>query len=290
MKKFLCLFIALLFIALCGCDQTAVNIADESEKPVLSSAKVSVSEKSSADFQYACDVCKGNCSFFTGRFVYPVLNADTPSATHMNNEIKTEFDKYFSMAQTAEKSNTGLAYGFTYDLFENGDFIAIRTNVATVMLHSGGSYSYSVYYYDVKKGAACDAATLCKDIGLDIDVIASFVRLKLAEEENYTKEQIAMIDASCIDVFPLDDSYFIKCKTDIVKYEAEIESADLNALAEEIQSEQVQFEEDAVARESMAAELASEVASEEAEESRLAAEEASREAAYEEQYNEYYRW
>ncbi len=292
MKKLLCLLFALFLVALCGCDQPAADVDGTVDSVKTHGNKNTITEESVKDIAYKCSICNGDCSFFTGRFSYPVLNGSSADAEQINAEIKEEFDKYYAMATAAKNTDSGLAYGYTYNVYTDKSFAVIRTNVATVMLHSGGSYSYSVYYYDIKNDKRSDVVALCKDLGLDLEVLASYVRLQLAEDENYSAEQIAMVDAQTIDVFPLEDGYFIKCKTDMVKYEAELKSADLNKLGPQIEEERSNFAEEMASREAQAAELASVVASEWAEESRLAAEEASREAEYENYYGYggYYGW
>ncbi len=185
--------------------------------------------------KYACEQCGGACTYYTGTFRCPAVDRDSEDAKSINAAIEEEYNKYLGYANAED--NAGLAYGFNYSVIEDEKYAIIRTSVATVMLHSGGAYSYSVYYYDLIKDCQASVQEICAHFDLDAKVIAAYLRIVLAETGGYSDAQIASVDENCIDIYPLNDAYYVKVINDMVKFETEMKTADLNSHADAIASE-----------------------------------------------------
>lgn len=186
------------------------------------------------EYLYKCSVCAGDCTFYSGQFNCPAFNCDGEDAVQLNAEIEAEYNEYLADAELAADSDSGLAYGFTYSVYEDDAFAVVRTASATVMLHSGGMYAYEMYYYDLKNDCKTTAVALMNHLSLDPVVIAAYVRVLLIEEGKYTEEQISSVQPNDIDIFPTQTAYFIKVKNEQIKFETELDGMDLNDAAGEI--------------------------------------------------------
>lgn len=213
---------------------SATQVTDEpttqaEEKPAV----ITIEQQ---NVKYACEECAGECTYYTGKFRCPSIDRGSEDARAVNEAIKADYDKYVALAK--EISVSGLAYGFDFDTYcKDGDFVILRTAIETVFLHSGGTYSYDFYYYDLANDCNADIGVVCSCFGLDINVIAAYLQLELSLSGEYDEEQIAGITADCIDIFPAgEDAYFIRVQNDRLKYETTLGSSDLNARGEEIAS------------------------------------------------------
>lgn len=184
---------------------------------------------------YACEQCGGACTYYTGTFRCPAVDRDSEDAKSINAAIEEEYNKYLGYANAED--NAGLAYGFNYSVIEDEKYAIIRTSVATVMLHSGGAYSHAVYYYDLIKDCQASVQEICAHFDLDAKVIAAYLRIILAETGGYSDAQIASVDENCIDIYPLNDAYYVKVINDMIKYETEMKISDLNSRADAIAAE-----------------------------------------------------
>lgn len=242
MKKFFAaFFVAVLVFAFSACSVASfVTVSTQpteeneiaTDAPVKTAAIITVLED---ERLYYCEQCAGECSYYIGKFNCPALDRSSEDAQTINTAIADECNKYLSFAKAADDS--GLAYGFTYAVFEDDKYAIIRTAVATVMLHTGGTYSYDVYYYDLENDCTANFAEVCRHFELDAEIIAAYIRLELAENGAFNENQIASVTADCIDLFPLGENFYVKVQNDKVKYETELNGSDLNARGEEIAAE-----------------------------------------------------
>lgn len=244
MKKIIVLCLCVCFaLSLCACtgssdDDMPVGAEGAISEADADSVKLSaVLSAGSETLAYYCDICQGDCTFYTGRFSYPALRFDTEDAKMINDKIFDSFSDTYETARKTVQENSGIASGFTYSVFDDGEFAAIRTAVATVMLHSGGLYSYDVYYYDITNQCVASSVDFAEHLGLDSEVLASYARLKMQESGKYSSNQIAAVTADGLDVFPVEDGYYLKYKGEYVKYEDTVTGLQLNELAEEIASD-----------------------------------------------------
>lgn len=232
LKKAICFVLCFVFVfmsAACGKD------TDSGENEINNTQKketvISVQQDACL---YRCSECEGTCTFFSGQFNCPAFNRTSESAVQLNAQIEAEYNTYLSDAKQAAESDSGLAYGFTYQSYADDSFAVIRTAAATVMLHSGGLYAYDMYYYDLKNDRAASAISVMQHFSLDPVVIAAYVRVQLNKEGKYSGEQISSVQPKDIDFFPLENTYYIKVKNEQIKYETELDGMDLNDASDEI--------------------------------------------------------
>ncbi|MBQ3519023.1 MAG: hypothetical protein IJA31_06855 [Clostridia bacterium] len=237
MKKVIAIILFFVFLLLTAC---AADFADPmestTESTIVEPEKTPVVVVAAeTEKMYACDQCGGVCTYYTGAFRCPAIDRDSEDAKAINAAIEEEYNKYLGYANAEDTA--GLAYGFNFSVFEDEKYAIIRTSVATVMLHSGGAYSYSVYYYDLKNDCKASTVDICEHFELDAQIIAAYLRVLLAEDGGYSDAQIASVNENCIDIYPLKDSYYVKVINDLVKFETEIKGSDLNSRADAIASQ-----------------------------------------------------
>ncbi len=184
---------------------------------------------------YPCEQCGANCTYYTGTFRCPAVNRSSEDAKAINTAIEEEYNKYLAYANAEDTA--GLAYGFDFSVYADEKYAVIRTSVATVMLHSGGAYSYSVYYYDLENDCMAEAGDVFAHFELDAQIIAAYVRVLLAEDGGYSEAQVESVNESCIDIYPFQDAYYVKAINELVRFEAVIKGSDLNSRAEAIASQ-----------------------------------------------------
>lgn len=238
MKKGIAFILSLTFVFLlsaCATDSAGIEQPTTKSATVQTENNPAVITAATEEKMYACEQCGGACTYYTGTFRCPAVDRDSEDAKSINAAIAEEYNKYLGYANAED--NAGLAYGFNYSVIEDEKYAIIRTSVATVMLHSGGAYSYSVYYYDLEKDCQASVQEICAHFDLDAKVIAAYLRVILAENGGYSDAQIASVDENCIDIYPLNDAYYVKVINDMIKYETEMKISDLNSRADAIASE-----------------------------------------------------
>ena len=242
MKKIsaILLVVSLLLISACC---TAPSVADPAataqpsdEVTTQAEEKPAVITVAKQQIKYACEQCAGDCTYYTGNFRCPAVDRASADANAVNEAIKANYDKYLALA--GDVSVSGLAYGFDFDSYsDNATLVILRTAIETVFLHSGGTYSYDFYYYDLENDCNAAISDVCNRFGLEVEVLAAYLQLVLSQEGGYDEDQLAGICSDCIDIFPTaEDTFFVRVQTDRLKYETTIRSADLNARGEEIAS------------------------------------------------------
>ncbi|MBE6811726.1 MAG: hypothetical protein E7523_02460 [Ruminococcaceae bacterium] len=238
MKKVIAFILSLsvvLLLSACAADFAEPTEPTTESTSVKTEKTPAVVVAAETEKKYACEQCGGACTYYTGLFLCPAIDRDSEDAKNINAEIEAEYNKYLAYANAEDAGE--LSYGFTYSVSEDDNYAIIRTSVATVMLHAGGAYSHSVYYYDLEKDCKASVQDICRHLGLDVQVIAAYVRIVLAEDGNYSEAQIASVNENCIDIYPLKDTYYIKVINDLVKFETEMKGSDLNIRADAIASE-----------------------------------------------------
>ena len=114
-------------------------------------------------------------------FSIPKFLLNSVDANRVNDEINTEFSKYFEDAEDAMSKGYSLnTYNIYYDKY-------LFADVAGVVIHAsfnGGNKQLRAYSFDVSTGKLLDNKSFCEKLGLDYNMYMS--DLKAAVSEDYT--------------------------------------------------------------------------------------------------------